>query len=157
MRCRRPHPNKPSPLAPESPPPAGVCRRLGSARFRELTEGYRFSPDSKWLAQFDGQRFVGYEVATGRRVKWTVTGEWSFPDWQVTGDAVLLWDTNNADAPPSLRDRETGGERKLPKLKLTALRAGSRRRRADPVRREERTAADQPANGRRGVADQVEV
>lgn len=62
-----------SPLAAEPPLPPGVCQRLGSARFRELEGGYRFSPDSKWLAEFDGERFLGYEVATGRRVSWRPT------------------------------------------------------------------------------------
>lgn len=62
-----------SPLAAEPPLPPGVCQRLGSARFRELEGGYRFSPDSKWLAEFDGQGFLGYEVASGRRVSWRPT------------------------------------------------------------------------------------
>jgi WD40 repeat protein len=61
---------KPSPFAPEPPLPAGVCQRVGSARFRELTTDFRFSADSRWLAQFDGQLFLGCEVASGRRVSW---------------------------------------------------------------------------------------
>ncbi len=66
-------PERRSSLAPEPPLPPGVCQRLGSARFRELEGGYRFSPDSKWLAEFDGQRFLGYELASGRRVSWRPT------------------------------------------------------------------------------------
>ena len=85
---------KSPPLAPEPPLPAGVCRRLGSARFRELFEGYRFSPDSRWLAEFVGRRFVAYEVATGGRVAWEVpeADQRNLTDWVLTNGEVVVID-----------------------------------------------------------------
>lgn len=85
-------PERKSTLAPEPPPPPGVCQRLGSARFRELEGGYRFSPDSKWLANFHG-RFLAYEVVTGRRVAWRIPdGPDLANDWQMTtaGEVVAM-------------------------------------------------------------------
>jgi len=90
------------PLAPEPPLPPGVCQRLGSARFRELTEDFRFSPDSKWLAEFKDGQFLGYEVATGRRVKWTVPNadelQGNFQQWHLTNREVfaILFDGTNS-------------------------------------------------------------
>ena len=109
---------KPSPLAPEPTPPVGVSQRLGSARFRELTADYKFSADSKWLAQFDGGHFLAYEVATGRRVKWAAKGdEAGWPDWHLANDTVLLWDNNHPAPVPTLWDRDTGHPRKALKFK----------------------------------------
>ncbi len=107
---------KPSPLAPEPPMPAGVCQRLGSARFRELTSGFQFSPDSKWLAQFDGRNFIGYEVATGRRAKWTLPHDNLTLDqlhWQMTtGGEVLAVQLLGQERPIFHLDLATGRERK---------------------------------------------
>ncbi len=109
-------PARTSPLAPEPPPPAGVCQRLGSARFRELSGGYQFSPDSKWLAQFDGRNFVGYEVATGRRAKWTLPHDNLTLDqlhWQMTtGGEVLAVQLLGQERPIFHLDLATGRERK---------------------------------------------
>lgn len=119
---------RPSPLAPEPPPPPGVCQRLGSARFRELNApsqdamgSLQFSPDSKWLAHFDGVRFLGYEVATGRRVKWPGPADArdrGVKNWQLVNDAVFVrFDDDDLDGRwPHLYDRETGRRRKLPKF-----------------------------------------
>lgn len=113
---------RPSPLAPEPPPPLGVCQRIGSARFRELSYSaansafdLKFSPDSKWLAQFDGRRFIGYEVATGRRVKWQTVTDLTTDQihWQMTtGGEVLAAQLLGQERPIYHYDLATGRERK---------------------------------------------
>jgi WD40 repeat protein len=120
---------RPSPLAPEPLPPAGVCQRLGSARFRELeapsqdaTGRLQFSPDSKWLAQFEEDVYVGYEVATGRRVKWRLpeVNELGMSSWRLSNDTVFvrfgLDDLDSDKFSPRLYDRETGQRLKLTKF-----------------------------------------
>ena len=113
-------------LADEPPLPPGVCKRLGSARFRELTEECRFTPDSKWLAQLENGRFLAYQVATGRRIRWLIPTSPRFglagaAEWVPTNGEVVVIDLDGTDAndqPAPLRrlDLHTGRELKTPKL-----------------------------------------
>ncbi len=89
-----PSTGRPIPLAPEPPLPFGVCRQLGSARFRDIdfkSTDFRFSADSRWVVGYDGKRCLGYEVATGARLEFLTPVEtgWTLTHWLATTDGRL--------------------------------------------------------------------